>query len=1640
MKYCFTLFILTVFIAPRLHAKIAGDSLPCFGSQQIYSIPAAASPLIWAVSGGNIGIVLGGNQFRVQWTAVGTYYIASSYNLADSCHHDTLLITVQPLPSPLIKVINSQSGCQFTGITFLPSKTGNYATSNTCYSVCDSGLYAYAAKGWPGSTFSWSSAGSNHITTNASGDTSWIDWNNPLPPLHTILETEPLTVVETSTAGCKDSTAICIGVNGKPHACFTSSPPDSAGIINICLGTKVSFSDSCSWVPEWYLHNGSIIDRTWKFGDGTEILNQSLVSHQYNSAGNYTMTYIATSNCYCSDTFTKTVHVNPATGPDIECISSVCHNTWAYYYVKDTCSHHFYWTVQGADSIRASNDTLFVKWDSCNNGYGTISVTTDCGSYCPYQTTVRVPVVPAVATITGDTVICYGQQYPYSIPFVPSTFYQWYADTGAFGHRGAEPNSNSYQYLFSAPSRRAGFYLSATYTNSFLGCSGNATLKINISPTVIAQFILGDSIICEGDSLKIKASNLATGGLVGSNWSVYLASNDSLVDTLVGNCYYFTNTLAPGTYVIYTYPDTGIFCNTPYSTLVTVLSPPPPVAAPVIGQDTVCPNFLLKYYSLPTDPIQYYLGWTAVNGTAAPRTGNGASVIWNTPLPDTLIVQQFMFQEPGCASSPVKIPIYSFPVITPAISGDTSTCSDGINSYKTPFQADNYNWSIFPPTSGSVRWGQGNDSISIQWNHFTADTIARILLIGQKCTYPDSSIITVYIHPAPLPAISISPASPYCTGESLTFTSLLTGNRYIWNFGDGNTFTSNADDTTHAFAGDSSYVVTLTVDTPSGCMVNTTTSVTISPLPSPIAVLTTPQSESHCGDGSFTNELDITPQNLSGSTFSYTFYQTTSGTPISGPGSVDSFAVTSIGSYYAVVSANGCSSNTDTISIDNTCFGYSGGTVCDASYYISASDVAYCDSVVFTATTSSNVTFSNWFFDDNFSVNNTVSTATASHIYTHAGYYHPTASGSPNTGTCLVVPGQLTVAIPLAPDFTTQFKCERGVMHSQLLDLSTYINPITTWNWSVDGTPFYNTQNVDTPIAAGGHIIQLVISDGVNTCSISKAINVPAPAVASYTVADNRCITLPIQFTSTSTGNISSYLWAFGDTSYSALQNTSKVYARCYSAHFSGCTENDTLTIIDVYGCQSSIAGTVGYYIDPFADTRFILNPQTMEACSNTPEQIYLTPSTFTFAGDTFQWSNDVVTTTNSLTINQSGNYTVTISDDHGCSAAPYGAVSLIYNTVQGLIVGDKYYCYNDYSNLNIFQGYQYQYYWIYNHGGTNSTTLPATSHGYIFNKQMTGFCAVWGVIRDSLSPTQFCDDTLGPDTLFTFNDPTGPPGESQCVDHHPAQFIASPSGSYFTLWNTGLLSDTLNTSIPGIYTAEYIDTNGCIGTAEGVFTALGGPDFSEMIFGCYTYCYGDTPKLYVPQNLLAVTSRHWLLNGLPLSNSYTFNANGDIWAIQPGAYQLVDTATGGCADTSQPIHINFTYCDSTCFKHANIFCSNCYVDSSSGKRYLSLIISIADTIGTGLPVTIASEQLRNITFWPNTLIPDSGTCYLNIRGVADSAESSYCVEVSFGHCHQLFCLNAADLPCSRLSAERMGIREDAVRIKPKYIKSYKQK
>lgn len=129
---------------------------------------------------------------------------------------------------------------------------------------------------------------------------------------YTTSGTYTVTVIVTSSEGCKDTATAAVTVYPTPVPNFTST--------EVCLNTLTSFNNSSAIAPP-----DNINSWKWDFGDTTAVNTNQTPTHGYKKAGTFQVKLTAISNNNCTTTVTKPVIVNPL--PDAKfSTNAVCDN------------------------------------------------------------------------------------------------------------------------------------------------------------------------------------------------------------------------------------------------------------------------------------------------------------------------------------------------------------------------------------------------------------------------------------------------------------------------------------------------------------------------------------------------------------------------------------------------------------------------------------------------------------------------------------------------------------------------------------------------------------------------------------------------------------------------------------------------------------------------------------------------------------------------------------------------------------------------------------------------------------------------------------------------------------------------------------------------------------------------------------------------------------------------------------------------------------------------------------------------------------------------------------------------------------------------------------------------------------------
>ncbi len=259
-------------------------------------------------------------------------------------------------------------------------------------------------------------------------------------------------------------------------------------------------------------------------------------------------------------------------------------------------------------------------------------------------------------------------------------------------------------------------------------------------------------------------------------------------------------------------------------------------------------------------------------------------------------------------------------------------------------------------------------------------------------------------------------------------------------------------------------------------------------------------------------------------------------------------------------------------------------------------------------------------------------------------------------------------------------------------------NGANSWTWNFSDGSIASGQNVTRifPVATPSVTVQLIVSNGFcsDTASNTFTLGNVFQSKFTNTPADTFCINTPVNFTNTSTGNISNYLWDFGDgTQYIGQNPPTHVYtlSNIYTVQ---------LTVTDNLGCTNSFSKLMTVNTTAFIDFTG-LRPQYC-----TGNQVVLTRR---IANSilSYVWDNgDGKTFTNEVEVNFSyaneGVYNITLTGmDRYCGLSSISKTVPVYAVPKVSLGPDTVLCQSEKMLIGVIPVNNYTYQW--NTGATSS-------------------------------------------------------------------------------------------------------------------------------------------------------------------------------------------------------------------------------------------------------------------------------------------------------------------------------------------------
>ncbi|MFY0643533.1 MAG: PKD domain-containing protein [Bacteroidia bacterium] len=1550
---------------PSTSCTISGDTVVCENEVQSYTSGYSGTYTYqWGAFGGSISGSNTKPSVTVNWGFVGTGQVTVIIKDSLNTVVCTQVLNITIYPSPIPEIVPSQEAdCRHKdGPGGQPDEGGT-----ECLTACDSTWINYSTTLNPGSTYTWTITGSSTYTI--SGNEVDVFWEGP--------GVGTVKVVETNMYGCVGEHEICVEIIERPNAAFSTLPAATSGVITICLNQDVYFFNESTQAG-----GTAITSYEWIFGDGnTDYFtppDSGHTSHSYSTPNTYTVQLVVTNECGCTDTAELTIIVESLPGPNIECISTVCPGATMTYSTDASCSSYNWTATNGTIVGSSTGPTVTVQWSGTAPAILTLDVD-PCPGYCPNPTSIVVPLIPAAASIAGDTVVCENTCNTYKISCdIPVDSIVWHIPPG-ISFFGDTINVHEIQICAGFGSFSGTIWVEYFHkTNGStqgLDCGGNAYLPYHVRPSMS---IFGSSVYCENESFSFVVPG-STGNI---NWEITDNTGTtiySMVTLPISSPFTGAWFWGPGTFLVTATDLSNNFCQEEVQKIITVHEAPPP---PIIsGPDSVCPNSTHNY-SATMSNAGHTVSWNVVGGSPSTAIGSSVNITWNSTGP--YIIYAFEVDPITlCKSVADTLVVQSLlPLAAATFNGPDTVCSNSTVSYSTSSPGDTYFWSINGSLMGSVAAGQHSSGIDVQFNNVTGT--AWLVLERSLCSQIKKDSILITIIPAPTPSMTI-PAT-VCQQETFTASTSTSALSYSWDFGDGNSETGSS--TTHDYDSSGSYVVTLTVTYGGNCPATVSTTQTIVVNPSPITNISTGDETLYCNPATISTTMTIS---TSVTSTGCNWYKSPSSTSIS---TASSYTATSIGTYYVVCSNSyGCSDTSNFITIDTT----SCDDTCRPQNYTLDFDIFRlgCNTDSFEYS-SSNVSSHSWDFGDFYNPgSNSASGNNVTHTYTEPGIYVVTLCGLvPNMNSSLPdcqVCIKKSDTIDYVPDFYPIINCtDYSSSFTVTFNNSTKVYtlaPSPSYSWKINGGSVLSTAtDFTTSLAAGTYNVELIIN---GVCNLVKTITIDSIAQANFYAADSICVGAPIVFSNTTTGSYSSSEWDFGDGASSLINSP----VRAYDV---GGSYNVSLTIVNEFGCKDSIVKSI--YVLPNTLNASISLSGPNEFCFG--DSVILTANpTGGYPSYTYLWTT--TSTAQSITSYYTGNYGVQVWDAKQCYTQVPDTVVKVNPLPNAVIIGPN-------------SGCQYQ---------NQEFKVPVPTSGHTINWYINGtlssttntlnyfpFTAGTDMIHVDVTNSYGCSKS---DTLFftTYPNPNvTTTSEGTLCEGDTTLLIAKSTSTNLVsmMWSNGQTNDSIYVTNPGIYIVTVVDSNGC--TAQSAVLIHELPDMCGLMTGCYEICDTVTELVwYAPKGYF---SYQWFYNGVAMSGSTSDTVH--IPLHQSGTYQVLIMNADSCSTMSDPIDITFVSCGGCEISgHTEIECGP--FDHHGDQTY-NVTFTINSNLPNGSNIAISSSQGQVLGLSSSTV--NNGSNVLTATFIDQGAiDTIVCFNVavwdSTQRCDTIICDTLPNCECS---------------------------
>jgi hypothetical protein len=432
--------------------------------------------------------------------------------------------------------------------------------------------------------------------------------------------------------------------------------------------------------------------------------------------------------------------------------------------------------------------------------------------------------------------------------------------------------------------------------------------------------------------------------------------------------------------------------------------------------------------------------------------------------------------------------------------------------------------------------------------------------------------------------------------------------------------------------------------------------------------------------------------------------------------------------------------------------------------------------------------------------------------------------------------------------------------------------------WSNGAT----TQSIDVT-TTGSYSVTVTNANGCSAASTATAVTVNANPEATIT-ADGPTTFCEGNSVTLTANAASSYLWSNGATTQSILVTAGGSYS-VTTTNAQGCSSGSAATNVTVNALPTASISASGA-------TTF---------CEG--GSVTLTAS----AGASYLWSTGA--TSPSIDVTQSGIYSVTVTNESGCSTTSSPTTVTVNANPEATITpsGPTTFCEGNGVTLTASAAASY----LWSNGATTQSIVITAAGSYSVTTTNAQGCSS-GSAATNVTVNALPTATIGASGVTTF------------CEGGSVTLTASAGSSY--LWSNGATSSSLNVTQSGSYSVTVTNENGCSTTSSATtVTVNANPAATISVSGATTFCEGGSVTLTAS----AGSSYLWS----------TGATTSSINVAQSGSYSVTVTNDGGCSTTSAAttVTVNANPVATISASGATTFCEGGSVTltASEGSSYL---------------------------------------------------------------------------------------------------------